>query len=126
MGRARTSLIVAAAVLVTAAAVLAAFSLVPSLLNRPGLHMRCSLELDRPAPLPAGTPLQLTFVTSGARGAAYDYEVDVDGERSGTGTTDDNRFSVPVLFTVAGTSIVSVTLTLNDKSQTFLFSLVIS
>jgi len=27
---------------------------------------------------------------------------------------------------VAGTSIVSVTLTLNDKSQTFLFSLVIT
>lgn len=88
--------------------------------------MRCSLELDRPAPLPAGTPLQLTFVTSGARGAAYDYEVDVDNALSAKGTTTENRFSVPVEFTTAGTSIISVRLTLNDKSQTFLFSLVIS
>lgn len=119
-------MIVAAAVLVIAAAVLAAFLFVPSLSNWMGLRMRCSLELDRPAPLPAATLLQLTFVTSGARGAAYDYEVNVDNATSATGTTTGNRFSVPVEFTVTGTSIVSVTLTLNDKSQTFLFSLVIS
>ena len=125
MGRARTSLIVAAAVLLTAAAVLAAFLFVPSLSTWTGLHVRCSLQLDHPAPLPSGTPLHLTFVTSGTHGA-YDYEVDVDNTVAGTGTTSENRFSVPVEFTVAGTSIVTVTLTVGGKPQTFLFSLAVS
>lgn len=125
MGRARTSLIVAAAVLLTAAAVLAAFLFVPSLSTWTGLYVRCSMQLDHPAPLPSGTPLHLTFVTSGTHGA-YDYEVDVDNTTAGKGTTSDNRFSVPVEFTVAGTSIVTVTLTVGGKPQTFLFSLAIS
>lgn len=125
MGRARASVILAAAVLVIAAGLLAAFLLVPSLSTLRGLHLQCSLELDRPAPLPVGTPLRLTFVTSGARGA-YDYEVYVDNILSASGTTAGNRFSVPAEFTVTGTSTVTVILRLNGKFQTFLFSLGVS
>ncbi|MHB8071857.1 MAG: hypothetical protein ACYDHF_07935 [Candidatus Cryosericum sp.] len=125
MGRARTSIIVAAAVLVTAAAVLAALYFVPSLSTWSGSRIRCSLQLDHPAPLPAGTPLQLTFVTSGTRGA-YDYEVSVDNSPSERGTTTESRFSVPAEFTVAGTSMITVTLTADGKPHTFLFSLLIS
>jgi hypothetical protein len=125
MGRARTSIVVATAVLVTAAAILAALLFVPSLSAWRGSRVRCSLQLDHPAPLRAGTPLQLTFVTSGTRGA-YDYEVSVDNSPSAQGTTSEKRFSVPVEFTVAGTSIITVTLTVNGKPLTFLFSLAIS
>ncbi len=125
MGRSRTSMLIAAAVLVTAAGILAAFLFVPSLSGWKSSRIRCSLQLDRPAPLPAGTPLRLTFVTSGTRGA-YDYDVSVDNTPAGHGTTSENRFSVPVEFTVAGTSYITVTLTVDGKPRSFLFSLSIS
>lgn len=125
MGRVRASVIVAAAVLVIAAAVLAGLLLVPSLAKHGWWGVRCSLQLDRPAPLPTGTPMVLTFVTSGIRGT-YTYEVSVDDTSAGHGSTQADRFAVPVEFSVSGVSVITVTLTVNGVAQSFLFSLTVS
>lgn len=108
-----------------AAAVLAALLFVPSLATWRESRVRCSLQLDHPAPLPPGTPLTLTFVTRGIRGS-YAYEVSADNDILGQGTTSANQFTVPVTFGASGVSVITVTLTVEDKPLTFLFSLAIS
>ena len=125
MAHSRTSIVIAAAILVIAAGVLAALLLVPSLATWREPLVRCSLQLDRPAPLPPRTPLTLTFVTRGIRGS-YAYQVSADNDVLGQGTTSADRFTVPVTFGASGVSMISVTLTVEDKPLTFLFSLVIS
>jgi hypothetical protein len=121
----RTSIVIAAAILVIAAGVLAALMFVPSLATWREPRVRCSLQLDHPAPLPPRTPLKLTFVTRGIRGS-YTYEVSVDNDVVGQGTTSADRFTVPVTFGASGVSMISVTLTVEDKPLSFLFSLAIS
>lgn len=108
-----------------AAGVLAALLFVPSLSTWREPRVRCSLQLDRAAPLPPRTPLTLTFVTRGIRGL-YAYQVSVDNDALGQGTTSADRFTVPVTFGASGVSMISVTLTVDDKPLTFLFSLAIS
>jgi hypothetical protein len=125
VARSRTSIVIATAILVIAAAVLAALLFVPSLATRREPHVRCSLQLDRPAPLPSRTPLTLAFITRGIRGA-YGYEVSADNDVLGQGTTSADQFTVPVTFGASGVSMITVTLTVEGKPLTFLFSLAIS
>jgi hypothetical protein len=125
VARSRTSIVVAAAILVIAAGVLAALMFVPSLSTWREPPVRCSLQLDHPAPLPSRTPLTLTFVTRGVRGS-YTYQVSVDNNVVGQETTSADRFTVPVTFGASGMSMITVTLTVEDKPLTFLFSLAIS
>jgi len=125
VARSRTSIVIAAAVLVIAVAVLAALLFVPSLATWRELRVRCSLRLDRPAPLPSRTPLTLAFITRGIRGA-YAYEVSADNDVLGQGTTSADQFTVPVTFGASGVSMITVTLTVEGKPLTFLFSLAIS
>lgn len=108
-----------------AGGVLAALLFVPSLSSWRGSRVRCSLQLDRPAPLPQHTPLVLTFVTRGILGP-YAYEVSVDGDVVGQGTTSTDRFTVPATFGASGVSMISVTLTVDDKPLDFLFTLAVS
>ena len=116
----------AAAVLVIAAGLLAVLLLVPSSSRWFKQRVSCSLELDREAgPIPARTPVTLTFVTAGISGA-YGYEVDVDGDIAVTGTTNERRFSTVTSFTVPGLSTVTVTLSVDGTPSTFLFMLKIS
>jgi len=70
-------------------------------------------------------PLVLTFVTSGIRGTHL-YEVSVDGSSVAHGSTQTDRFAVPVEFSVSGVSVITVTLTVNGVTQSFLFSLAVS
>jgi len=121
----RTSVVIAAAILVIAAGVLAALLFVPSLATWREPRIRCSLQLDRPAPLPPQTPLTLTFVTRGIRGS-YAYQVSADNDVLGQGTTSSDQFAVPVTFGASGVSMITVTLTVDDEPLTFLFSLAIS
>ena len=108
-----------------AAGVLAALLLAPSLSTLFAPRVQCSLQLDRPAPLPSQTPFTLTFVTRGISGS-YDYQVSVDNDIVGQGTASTDRFTVPVTFGVSGMSMISVTLTVENKPLTFLFTLAIS
>ena len=125
MARPRTSIVIAAAILVIAAGVLAALLFAPSLSNWREPRVQCSLQLDRPVRLPPRTPLTLTFVTRGIRGS-YTYDVSVDNDDVGRGTTSVDRFTVPVTFGASGLSTISVTLTPADsKPRNFLFSLTI-
>jgi hypothetical protein len=110
---------------VIAAGVLAALLFVSSLSTWREPRVQCSLQLDRPAPLPPRTPLTLTFVTRGIRGS-YTYQVSVDNDVVGQGTTSADRFTVPVTFGASGMSVISISLTVEDKLLTFLFSLAIS
>jgi hypothetical protein len=64
-------------------------------------------------------------VTRGIRGS-YAYQVSADNDVLGQGTTSADRFTVPVTFGASGVSMISVTLTVEDKPLTFLFSLAIS
>jgi hypothetical protein len=125
VARSRTSIVIAAAILVIAAGVLAALLFVPSCSTWREPRVRCSLQLDRPAPLPPLTLLTLTFVTRGIRGS-YAYQVSVDNDVVGQGTASTDRFTVPVTFGASGMSVISVSLTVEDKPLTFLFSLAIS
>jgi hypothetical protein len=108
-----------------AAGVLAALLFVPSLSTWREPRVRCSLQLDHPAPLPSRTPLTLTFVTRGTQGS-YAYEVSVDSDVISQGTTSADQFTVPVTFGASGVSMISVTLTVNSKPFSFLFSLAVS
>jgi len=125
VARSRTSIVIAAAILVIATGVLAALLLVPSLSALLAPRVQCSLQLDHPAPLPSQTPLTLTFVTRSIRGS-YSYQVSVDNDVVGQGTTSADRFTVPVTFSVSGISTIIVTLTVEGKPLTFLFTLAIS
>ncbi|MFZ2413169.1 MAG: hypothetical protein WAW16_02990 [Candidatus Cryosericum sp.] len=125
MARSRTSIIEAAAILVIAAGVLAALLFVPSLSTWREPRVRCSLQLDHPAPLPSRAPLTLTFVTRGTQGP-YAYEVSVDSDVIGQGTTSADQFTVPVTFGASGVSMISVKLTVNNRPFSFLFSLAVS
>jgi VCBS repeat-containing protein len=67
----------------------------------------------------------LAFITRGIRGA-YAYEVSADNDLLGQGTTSADQFTVPVTFGASGVSMITVTLTVEGKPLTFLFSLAIS
>jgi hypothetical protein len=64
-------------------------------------------------------------VTRGIR-VSYAYQVSGDNDVLGQGTKSADRFTVPVTFGASGVSMISVTLTVEDKPLTFLFSLGIS
>ena len=125
MAHSRTAIVIAAAILVIAAGVLAALLFVPSLSAWKEPRVQCSLQLDRPVRLPSRTPLALTFVTRGIRGS-YTYDVSVDNDDVGRGTTSSDCFTIPVTFGSSGLSTISVTLVPADgKPRSFLFSLTI-
>jgi hypothetical protein len=124
--RPKTLIVSAAAVLAIAAGLLAVLLLAPSSSRWFRTPVSCSLELDRePGPIPAKTPVTLTFVTAGIS-SVYGYEVDVDGDIAVTGTTIERRFSTVTSFTVPGLSTVTVTLSVDGTPSTFLFVLKVS